>query len=104
MKNISLIIFSTFYILFLNSCGGFSDAKKVLTNEKIKTTDEFLVKKREPLTLPPDFTKIPEPGTIEKDKRDKSQIETILKIPQEKKKNNNITSNVEKVIINEIKN
>mgnify|MGYP007000451735 CR=1 len=42
-----------FYILmsFLYSCGAASEAGKVLRNEKTKTTDEFLVKKREPLTL-----------------------------------------------------
>ena len=39
------------------------DASKVLRNEKIKTTDEFLVKKREPLVLPPDYRTIPEPGS-----------------------------------------
>ena len=31
--------------LFLNSCGGLSEAGKVLRNEKTRTTDEFLVKK-----------------------------------------------------------
>ena len=35
----------------------YGDARKVLRNEKIKTTDEFLVKKREPLVLPPDYRK-----------------------------------------------
>ncbi len=43
MKNFSLLIF---VIFALNSCGGFKDAGKVLRNEKIKTTDEFLVKKK----------------------------------------------------------
>ena len=35
----------------MHSCGGFSDASKVLQNEKITNTDEFLVKKRDPLIL-----------------------------------------------------
>ena len=47
--------------LFLNSCGGLSEAGKVLRNEKTRTTDEFLVKKREPLSQPPEFNKIPKP-------------------------------------------
>ena len=40
------IFFFISLIIFLLSCG---DAAKVLRNEKIKTTDEFLVKKKEPL-------------------------------------------------------
>ena len=46
------------------SCASMEDVGKVLRNEKIKTTDEFLVKKKEPLILPPDYDKMPEPGSI----------------------------------------
>ena len=60
-----LILFTS--ILFLNSCGG--DVGKVLRNEKIKNTDEFLVKKREPLILPPDYDKIPSPGSLRKSEK-----------------------------------
>ena len=63
-------------LLFLSSCGGFQEAGQVLRNEKIKTTDEFLVK-RDPLVLPPDYNEIPEPNTkseIEKQKMKKSKI------------------------------
>ena len=48
----------------LSACGkSMSDASKVLRNEKTNSTDEFLIKKKEPLILPPDYNKIPEPGT-----------------------------------------
>ena len=33
-------------LILLNSCGSLGEAGKILRNEKIKTTDEFLVKKR----------------------------------------------------------
>ena len=42
MKKINLLLIA---LLFLTSCGGLKEAGKVLRNEKIKTTDEFLVKK-----------------------------------------------------------
>ena len=42
-------------LILLTSCTSLSDAGKVLRNEKIKTTDEFLVKKRKPLVLPTDY-------------------------------------------------
>ena len=51
-------------LIILSSCTGLRDAGKVLRNEKIKTTDEFLVKKKAPLALPPNYEKIPEPGSI----------------------------------------
>ena len=50
----------------LYSCGTMSEAGKVLRNEKIKTTDEFLVKKRQPLVLPPDYDTLPTPGTTKR--------------------------------------
>ena len=50
-----------FLFLFLISCAAAEDAKKVFKNEKIKTTDEFLVKKKQPLELPPDYNNIPKP-------------------------------------------
>ena len=57
MKNICIIMISIF---LLSSCGGFKNAGKVLRNEKITTTDEFLVKKKRPLVLPPDYQKVPD--------------------------------------------
>ena len=93
-----LILFVS--ILFLNSCGG--DAGKVLRNEKIKNTDEFLVKKREPLILPPDYDKIPSPGSLGKSK-EKNEVENILKIPEENSNKINNESSVEQSIIDKIK-
>ena len=65
MKNLSFILS---IIILLTSCGGISDAGKVLRNEKIKTTDEFLVEKRKPLSLPPDYENLPEPRSRSQEK------------------------------------
>ena len=46
MKKINKILFYCILISFLHSCSGTSDAAKVLKNEKITNTDEFLVKKK----------------------------------------------------------
>tara|TARA_Y100001970_G_C13645256_1_gene560878 strand:- start:197 stop:502 length:306 start_codon:yes stop_codon:yes gene_type:complete len=93
-----LILFVS--ILFLNSCGG--DVGKVLRNEKIKNTDEFLVKKREPLILPPDYDKIPSPGSLRKTE-ERNEVENILKIPEESSNKINNESSVEQSIIDKIK-
>ena len=60
-------IFILFTFILLVSCAG--NVGKILRNEKIKSTDEFLVKKKDPLILPPDFSKLPVPKN-EKDKTD----------------------------------
>jgi len=98
------IIFIMGVYFILASCSGFQDAAKVLRNEKIKTTDEFLVKKKEPLVLPPDFNEIPEPGTIFKNKtlEDKDRIKKILK-SQEKNNSNENSSSTENSIIEKIR-
>ena len=65
MKKLVLIILSLLFV----SCSGISDVGKVMRNEKTMTTDEFLVKKRKPLILPPDYNEIPEPGEISEKKK-----------------------------------
>ncbi len=96
-------IFLLMIISFITSCGGIKDAGKVLRNEKIRTTDEFLVKKRGPLILPPDFDKIPEPGSINDEKdEDKEKIQKILKV-QEDKKGDSKSSSIENEILNKIR-
>ena len=93
-------------VVFTYSCGGLSDAERVLRNEKKNTTDEFLVKKKDPLVLPPDYNKLPEPGSLnENEKKDeKNKIKKILKVDKENKKiNSEQSSPIEKIILNEIK-
>ena len=49
--------------LFTASCGDTLGAvKRGLTGEKNKSADEFLVRKKDPLILPPDFENLPIPG------------------------------------------
>tara|TARA_B100001250_G_scaffold326031_1_gene289944 strand:- start:284 stop:616 length:333 start_codon:yes stop_codon:yes gene_type:complete len=54
-----------FVSLFLNSCSGIKD---VLQGKKrSKQGDEFLVEKKNPLSMPPDYEKLPVPGEAEKE-------------------------------------
>ena len=49
--------------IFLVSCADSFDAvKRGLTGEKRNSADEFLVKKKDPLILPPDFENLPTPS------------------------------------------
>jgi len=104
MSNINKVIQFLLFIILMNSCGTFSDAGKVLRNEKIKSTDEFLVKKREPLSLPPDYQNLPEPNSIKENKRnDENSLKRILKVPKEGKPSINKRSSVEQSIIDKIR-
>ena len=98
-------IFLSFFILILfHSCGGFGDAAKVLKNEKTRTTDEFLVKKREPLVLPPDFDKLPEPGLKNKKTNDKNdKIKDLLKVDEDSGVQNSNQSSTENSILEKIR-
>ena len=100
MKKLS---FFFLLIILLNSC-GVKEVGQVLRNEKIKTTDEFLVEKRDPLVFPPDFEKIPEPGTKEKiQTSEEERIKKILKANEQKNVSNSNSSSVEDSILNKIR-
>ena len=91
-------------LIGLVSCGGLNDAKKVLRNEKISNTDEFLIQKKDPLVLPPDYEKIPEPGTIVKKKADeKYKIRKILNSSKKENISKNQSSSTEESILEKIR-
>ena len=100
MKKLS---FFFLLIILLNSC-GVKEVGQVLRNEKIKTTDEFLVKKREPLVLPPDYENVPKPGTASQVKENEEEkIKKILKVPEKETSNKKNQDSIEKSILDKIK-
>ena len=102
MKNITFLLIT---LILTSSCGGFKEAGKVLRNEKTNTTDEFLVKKRKPLVLPPDYNKIPEPGSLseESENNNEEEIKKILKVKENENSSNNNNSSIEKSILDKIR-
>ena len=56
------IIYIIILSLFIVSCGDtLSSVKRGLTGEKNNSSDEFLVRKKDPLILPPDYSDLPTP-------------------------------------------
>ncbi len=98
------IIIGLILMLFVFSCGN-SNVGKILRNEKVKTTDEFLVKKRAPLSMPPEYETLPEPDTLKiLKKENKKDFKDIIKIPKEQNTTTSSKNNsVEQEIINQIK-
>jgi hypothetical protein len=58
MKKNNPLIRTFLFLLFLNSCTAVSEGFA----GKKRNNDEFLVKKKAPLVLPPNFEQLPEPG------------------------------------------
>jgi len=70
--NILIIIF------FVTSCQSLKTAKKTLTGEKEFSSDEFMVKKKNPLILPPDYENLPTPDEEAAAKEEISNFEKTL--------------------------
>jgi hypothetical protein len=100
MKKIN---FLPLVLILLVSCGGIKEAGKVLRNEKITTTDEFLIEKRNPLVIPPDSQKVPEPDSVsKKSNNEQEEIQSILRAPKEENINKKKSSSIEDSILNRI--
>ena len=84
-----------FTIFFLTGCGGVVDG---LSLKKKNNTDQFLIQKKDPLVLPPNFEKLPDPNrkveemTVDGD----FDIKKILGKASEKN-NENLNSKKEKL-------
>ena len=89
IKTISLIS-----LIILNSCGLGSSIKSAVTGQTKPVGDEFLVEKKNPLVLPPNFNDLPEP----KDGKNLADGENFNVKDNVKKliKNKDLNENIEK--------
>jgi len=102
-KKIIILLFS---ILFLFSCSG---AKDVLQGKKRSdTSDEFLVEKKNPLTVPPDINELPVPLDQEDQANNQEDIDIkkVLKIDENQdtntESNNGNQNSLEETILERI--
>ena len=102
MKNISILVLVVLTTFFLNSCQNVKDG---LSGTKKKNSDEFLVKKKNPLVLPPDFEKLPTPSdTNVIEENDEFDLKKVLnKRSQDQVLTNKSDTKLEKSIIEKIK-
>ena len=82
----------TFFILmfvFLTSCADtFDSVKRGLTGAKKSSADEFLVKKKDPLILPPDYENLPNPDERDLDLEEESIFQNTLETAGEEEGSN----------------
>ena len=74
MKYLKLI-FLIHLILFIYSCGTI---KVGFTNQKKNSSDEFLVEKKDPLVMPPDYNELPTPVMQDSQIKGNDSIKDLL--------------------------
>ena len=77
MKN--LFKNTLFILLILGALSGCQSVKDGVTGKKQTNSDEFLVKKKNPLSLPPDFEDLPKPKASIKNDTEISLKEILTK-------------------------
>ncbi|MDC3083840.1 DUF3035 domain-containing protein [Candidatus Pelagibacter sp.] len=107
MEKISKLLILSIFIITLNSCGSI---KEGFSNSKKKSTDEFLVKKKSPLVMPPEFEELPIPGNQNQQQKndEKSEIKSLITGSENKtsesQKSLNQNTTTENSILEKIKN
>tara|TARA_A100001015_G_scaffold245604_1_gene281621 strand:- start:1762 stop:2073 length:312 start_codon:yes stop_codon:yes gene_type:complete len=95
--NIFIILISS---IFLFSCGDLKLKKKASSGE------EFLIEKKDPLILPPDFSKLPtpneQPETVDDDVNIKSVFDGDLTSSEKDNNQSSSKSNIKKSISEKI--
>ena len=94
-------------LLFLYSCGSVGEALQ--GKKRSDQGDEFLIDKKNPLVMPPDFDKLPKPGEANvkstKDiENDQSNIKNLLKNSNDQSIfNTSESTSIESFILKKIK-
>ena len=107
-KILNKIIIIIFFLI--TACASsWDDIKKGLGGEKRTSTDEFLVRKKEPLVMPPEWKNLPEPGGImesDDEVKEATDIEELIKLGKNKESSTNYekgSDNLEESILKKIK-
>ena len=107
-KILNKIIIIVFF--FITACASsWDDVKKGLGGGKKTSTDEFLVRKKEPLVMPPKWKNLPEPGGIKRsddEVGEPTDIEELMKLGKNKESSTNYeqgNGNLEESILKKIK-
>jgi len=94
------IVFFMMLSFLITSCESIREG---LTGSKNLSTDEFLVKKKDPLVLPPDFENLPNPSERQVSVEEMTSFEKTLKKQTISESSSATENSVEESILNQIK-
>ena len=99
------IIYIIVLAFFVASCGDtLNSVKRGLTGAKSNSADEFLVKKKDPLILPPQHDKLPLPKSSDFQEKEENTVQSILKTDQNSEiKKSSSMSSLEKKVLEELR-
>ena len=102
MNKIKVMLFLTIVFFTFQSC---QTVKEGFTSQKKKSTDEFLVEKKSPLVMPPDFNELPLPKISENIEENESEnnIEKLISNNNSPESSGLQDKNFENLIIEKIK-
>ena len=104
MKKINILLILLISILIFNSC---TTVKEGFINKKKSSTDEFLVEKKSPLIMPPEFNELPIPDNNQKsENNEETDIKKLITNNENSSTENisNQNTNFENSILEKIKN
>ena len=81
-----------------------SSVKNAFDPQRKNTSEEFLVEKKSPLSIPPDFKKLPVPKSEEKEQEKIDEIQTLLEKTNENsgESNENKDTKLDELILEKI--
>ena len=104
IKNIKFLLLIILSGILLTSCGS---VKKVFDPKNKNTSEEFLVEKKSPLSMPPSFEELPVPSNEKADiENQTNNIESLIteKNENEKLETDESDKDFEQSILDKIKN
>ena len=102
MSRIIKVFFLLNTLIFFSSCGTVQDA---FSNKKKNSSDEFLVEKKSPLVMPPEFNQLPIPNQNENtNQKKKNNIKSLISDNNGNNDQEASDSDLEGSILSKIKN
>tara|TARA_B100000900_G_C20185573_1_gene555749 strand:+ start:176 stop:490 length:315 start_codon:yes stop_codon:yes gene_type:complete len=103
MKNFKILLIFLLIFISFNSCGAI---KEGFSLQKKDNTDEFLVEKKNPLKIPPNYDELPVPNNSEDKVNEGIQdiISNNENVSGDVNTNTQGNTNLEKVLLDKIKN
>ena len=94
-----------FLFLLMGLCSGCQSLREGLEgNKKSKSAEEFLIEKKNPLVLPPDYSKLPEPSEKNVEENNEFDLQKILETSESSTPSeNSVNQSLKKSIIDKIK-
>ncbi len=106
MKKIRILLLFLISIIFLNACSTVSEGFR---SQKKNSIDEFMVEKKSPLVMPPDFDDLPLPNQSNKNLKNEKEADIKSLISNNENSSNNTqesssnNTNFENSILEKIK-